>query len=181
MTPAPVGRREPVLSVNPRWPTTEQLGKLEEKFRTFAKESALFRDDILGNAGLRAPSGTAESARLNLEIARTVFSKWSLETMVLLYHERTMGFADLRRRLEGISSRVLSQRLKALQALGFVERSVVNSRPPRVAYVLTYEGHTVSRLATPLFLYLQFRRAYRQRLARVPIGSAESRRPPLDP
>jgi DNA-binding HxlR family transcriptional regulator len=148
---------------SPRWLAPAELERIEERFRAFAKESAHFREEIVGHTGLGGTGGPAESARTNLEIARTVFSKWSLETMVVLYAEREIGFSELRRRLEGISARVLSQRLKALEELGFIERKVVGSRPPRVIYVLTHEGHTVSRLGEPLFLYLRLRRTYRRR------------------
>jgi DNA-binding HxlR family transcriptional regulator len=134
--------------------------ELEEKFRAFAKESALFRNDVLARTGMTVEGGSSGNAIANLEIARTVFSKWTLDTMVVLYTQRTAGFAELRRLLPGISSRVLSHRLKALEALGFVERSVLGSRPPRVVYALTHDGHTVSRLGEPVFLYLRTRRAY---------------------
>jgi DNA-binding HxlR family transcriptional regulator len=150
-------------SRSPRWLTPSELEDLELRFRAFAKESAVFRDDIHGRTGLGGSDRPSLSARANLEIARTVFSKWSLEVMVVLYAHREIGFAELRRKLDGISARVLSQRLKALEELGFVQRTIVGSRPPRVIYVLTYEGHTVSRLGEPLFLYLHLRRTYRQR------------------
>jgi DNA-binding HxlR family transcriptional regulator len=169
VTPVPV--REPGHSVarSPRWLTPAELEQLEERFRAFAKESAHFREEIVHRSGLGGTAVVAEAARVNLEIARTVFSKWSLETMVVLYAEREIGFSDLRRRLEGISARVLSQRLKALEELGFVERKVFGSRPPRVIYVLTHEGHTVSRLGEPLFLYLRLRRTYRR--TSPPVGT----------
>jgi DNA-binding HxlR family transcriptional regulator len=146
-----------------RWLSPAELDQLEERFRTFAKESALFRDEVTGRTGLPGTGLPAQSARVNLEIARTVFSKWSLETMVVLYSQRETGFADLRRHLHGISARVLSQRLKSLEELGFVERKVMSTRPPRVTYVITREGHTVSRLGEPLFLYLRLRRTYQHR------------------
>jgi DNA-binding HxlR family transcriptional regulator len=165
VSPAPPREREDgPRSIESRWLSPSELEQLEERFRTFAKESALFRDEVTGRTGLPGPGLPAQSARVNLEIARTVFSKWSLETMVVLYSQREVGFADLRRRLDGISARVLSQRLKALEELGFVERRIAASRPPRVTYVLTREGHTVSRLGEPLFLYLRLRRTYEHRL-----------------
>lgn len=140
--------------------SSAELATLEERFRAFAKASAQFRNEVLESTGLTVEGGSPANAQANLEIARTVFSKWTLETMVALYTQRTAGFAELRRLLPGISSRVLSHRLRALEGLGFVARTVLGSRPPRVAYVLTHEGHTVSRLGEPVFLYLRTRRAY---------------------
>jgi DNA-binding HxlR family transcriptional regulator len=140
--------------------TSAELLELEERFRAFAKQSALFRNEILARTGLTVEGSSPANAQVNLEIARTVFSKWTLDTMVVLYTQRSAGFSELRRLLPGISSRVLSHRLKALESLGFVGRTVLESRPPRVAYVLTHEGHTVSRLGEPVFLYVRTRRAY---------------------
>jgi DNA-binding HxlR family transcriptional regulator len=149
-----------------RWLSDSELEELENRFRAFAKESAQFREDIVHRTGMTLKDGPSAAAQANLEIARTVFSKWSLDTMVALYAQRVAGFAELRRLLSGISARVLSQRLKALEELGFVERSVIGDRPPRVVYVLTHEGHTVSRLGEPIFLYLRAHRAYGRRIPR---------------
>ncbi|MGA7922626.1 MAG: helix-turn-helix domain-containing protein, partial [Thermoplasmata archaeon] len=115
--------------------------------------------------GFAIQGGTRETAQVNLEIARTIFSKWSLEIMVILYTRRAVRFGELRRLLGGISSRVLSGRLKTLEDRGFIQRSILGSRPPRVVYVLTPEGHTVSRLGEPVFLYLRARETYGSRLS----------------
>jgi DNA-binding HxlR family transcriptional regulator len=146
------------------WLSDAELQELEDRFRLFAKQSALFRDEIGKMIGLGVKGGSAAIAQANLEIARTMFSKWSLDTMVALYTQREAGFAQLRRLLPGISARVLSQRLKTLEGLGFVQRVVIEARPPRVIYVLTREGHTVSRLGEPIFLYLRARLTYGKRM-----------------
>jgi DNA-binding HxlR family transcriptional regulator len=103
------------------------------------------------------PSGTgiAQTADLNLRIARTVFGKWSLEILVLLYTMKRLGFEDTRRSLGKISSRVLSEKLKQLEAEGLVLRGVISANPPRVSYALTEKGLIVARLGEPVFLFLR--------------------------
>ena len=56
--------------------------------------------------------------------------------------------ADLRRRLPGITQKVLTETLRGMEADGLVERHVLKDRPPQhVEYALTDLGRT---LQTPL-------------------------------
>jgi len=50
-------------------------------------------------------------------------------------------FSELKRDLAGVSAKVLTQRLKRLQADGLILRSSVGSSPPSVEYSLTELGH----------------------------------------
>ena len=50
-------------------------------------------------------------------------------------------FSDLQERLETIGDRMLSERLKELQAAGLVDRRVLPGPPVRVEYELTAAGH----------------------------------------
>jgi DNA-binding HxlR family transcriptional regulator len=49
-------------------------------------------------------------------------------------------FAELSQAVPGLSDRLLSRRLRELEAEGVVERSVHNGVPPRVSYALTAKG-----------------------------------------
>jgi len=49
-------------------------------------------------------------------------------------------FGDLRRDLEGISTKVLTQRLRTLEMQKVIKRKVIPSRPPSVEYRLTPMG-----------------------------------------
>ena len=53
-------------------------------------------------------------------------------------------FADLSRAVPGISDRLLSARLRELEAEGLVERRVVPDTPVRVTYRLTGKGSGLS-------------------------------------
>jgi DNA-binding HxlR family transcriptional regulator len=49
-------------------------------------------------------------------------------------------FGELRRELQGVSSKVLSATMKRLEDAGLVERTVFAEVPPRVEYALTPLG-----------------------------------------
>ncbi|MEH3055399.1 MAG: helix-turn-helix domain-containing protein [Patulibacter minatonensis] len=53
------------------------------------------------------------------------------------------GFSELRRGIGAITDSVLSDRLTELSALGLIERTVTDTRPPRVQYDLTDAGRGV--------------------------------------
>lgn len=99
--------------------------------------------------------GEPSSVRDNLDVARKVFSKWSVEIIMSTYSLKSVGFGDLKRLLTGISSRVLSKKLKDLEELGFLRREVIVSRPPKVRYTLSKRGELLAKLGEPVILYLR--------------------------
>jgi DNA-binding HxlR family transcriptional regulator len=53
-------------------------------------------------------------------------------------------FSDLTQAIPGLSDRMLSERLKELEAEGIVERHVTPSTPVRIDYVLTEKGRALA-------------------------------------
>jgi DNA-binding HxlR family transcriptional regulator len=85
-------------------------------------------------------------ARAILEI---LAEKWAL----LLVHMLAQGparTAELRRRIGGISDKMLIQTLRRLERSGFVERRAFPEVPPRVEYSLTELGLSLSGPITML-------------------------------
>ncbi len=91
----------------------------------------------------------------DFRLVRSVFGKWSMETLVALHALPSAGFEELRRTLPGISPRVLSLKLKGLEEHGMIRREIVDSHPPKVRYTLTEQGWTVAWLSEPVLLYLE--------------------------
>ncbi|PZS32372.1 MAG: transcriptional regulator [Pseudonocardiales bacterium] len=58
----------------------------------------------------------------------------------------TLRFAELRRRLDGITQKMLTQTLRDLERNGLVDRAVYPSVPPRVEYSLTELGQSIAGL-----------------------------------
>lgn len=97
-----------------------------------------------------------KEAKVNSEIARRVTAKWSVEIIFLLYMGGPMGFEAIRKTLGTISSKTLSERLKTLERLTYVERAVQPGRPIRVRYSLTDRGRSVATVGAGLFLYVRY-------------------------
>lgn len=55
-------------------------------------------------------------------------------------------FTDITSYIEGLSDRLLSQRLQELEEAGIVERRVYNQRPVLVEYALTEKGQDLRRV-----------------------------------
>jgi DNA-binding HxlR family transcriptional regulator len=78
-----------------------------------------------------------------------VTSKWGVLVLVAL-SRRSMRWGELRRRVEGISEKMLAQTLKTLEHDGFVHREAAPTIPPRVDYSLTPQGHELTDQLLPL-------------------------------
>ncbi|MDQ1008066.1 DNA-binding HxlR family transcriptional regulator [Streptomyces sp. V4I23] len=72
-----------------------------------------------------------------------VTGRWGSLTMGALYGER-LRFNELRRRVDGVSEKMLSQTLHALERDGLVHREAQPTNPPRVDYELTPLGRAVT-------------------------------------
>ena len=62
---------------------------------------------------------------------------WTLHILWLLSSNGPMRFGALRRAAEGISGRVLTLRLRTLEAEGFVRRTAIGGKTPEVTYTPT--------------------------------------------
>jgi DNA-binding HxlR family transcriptional regulator len=73
-----------------------------------------------------------------------VASKWGILALLAL-DEGDYRFNALRRKVEGVSEKMLSQTLQTLERDGMVAREVHSTIPPRVEYSLTRLGSGVAR------------------------------------
>ncbi|MEU0157889.1 helix-turn-helix domain-containing protein [Streptomyces sp. NPDC006261] len=69
--------------------------------------------------------------------------RWGSLTLGALYEE-SLRFNELRRRVDGVSEKMLSQTLHALERDGLVLREAQPVNPPRVDYELTPFGREVA-------------------------------------
>ncbi|MBX7550617.1 helix-turn-helix domain-containing protein [Streptomyces sp. NPDC004232] len=72
-----------------------------------------------------------------------VTGRWGGLTLGALY-EGSLRFNELRRRVDGVSEKMLSQTLHALERDGLVHREAQPTNPPRVDYELTALGREVA-------------------------------------
>ncbi len=86
-----------------------------------------------------------------LEQAAVFLSKkWSLSIIVTIGNFGNLRFNDLLGRIEGITQKTLSERLKEFERYNVVARQAFPERPPRVEYSLTKNGRKVRNAVLPL-------------------------------
>lgn len=77
-------------------------------------------------------------------VLAVIADKWALLLIHALAHGGTLRTAELRRRVEGISEKMLIQTIRRLERFGLVARQAYAEVPPRVEYSLTPLGHSLS-------------------------------------
>ena len=73
------------------------------------------------------------------EVLKHVTSRWGVLVLIALM-QGTYRFSDLRRKVTGVSERMLAQTLQWLEKDGLVERRAYKVVPPHVEYTLTPLG-----------------------------------------
>lgn len=106
------------------------MAKTKKKFDVFNKDcpSRAVLDDVLG--------------------------RWSMLALVALI-EGALRFSDLRRRIDGVSDKMLSRSLQALERDGLVLRTQQSVKPPIVDYKLTRLGAEAAAHGAALFIWLE--------------------------
>ena len=87
----------------------------------------------------KEPGNVLREACPAREVLEVLVSKWTL----LIIHALSDGASrpgDLRRKIQGISEKVLSQNLKELESRNLVTRTVFREVPPKVEYALAELG-----------------------------------------
>jgi DNA-binding HxlR family transcriptional regulator len=77
------------------------------------------------------------------EMIVRIADKWSMYVIHVLAVGGAVRFNDLRRRVDGVSQRMLTVTLRGLERDGLVSRTMYPEVPPRVEYTLTPLGATL--------------------------------------
>ena len=77
------------------------------------------------------------------QVINRIGDRWSLLVLYAL-EGGTLRFQELRRAVDGISQKMLTQTLRLLERDGLVARKIYPSVPPRVDYSLTPLGRSLS-------------------------------------
>ena len=85
-------------------------------------------------------------------------------------------FSEYRAMIVGISDRLLTQRLKELEAEGFVVRSVVPTTPVTIRYELTEPARELMRLLQPITLWSHARALTRSKRLTPALHVVDGRR-----
>ena len=95
-----------------------------------------------------------------LRFFRFLQRKWAIDVMYVLLVQEELHFNEIRRLLEGVSSRTLTDRLVELEERGVIDRKVQRTRPVMVKYSLTDFGRGLVALLVPVFLYASSHQTY---------------------
>lgn len=74
------------------------------------------------------------------QIVAFVSKKWMLDVLMCFQGEDELRFHHFENRIEKVSNKTLSKRLKELIDEGFVEKREMEASPPKTCYVLTANG-----------------------------------------
>jgi len=83
------------------------------------------------------------------DVLKHVTSRWGVLILVAL-RDGTHRFSDLRRKMGGVSEKMLAQSLQWLELDGFINRVAYPVVPPHVEYSLTPLGEQVSEKVAAL-------------------------------
>ena len=82
-------------------------------------------------------------------VLRHLTSRWGVLLLIAL-QDGTHRFSDLRRKVNGVSERMLSQTLQQLEGDGIVTRTEYRVVPPHVEYTLTNLGQEAAQIVRKL-------------------------------
>jgi DNA-binding HxlR family transcriptional regulator len=106
----------------------------------------IFENQQLGLDDLRETIKSLEES-FNL-----LSQKWNLQILYIIFLREATGFGEMKKIL-GVNSRTLSDKLKSLDNNKYIERSVEQGPPLRVKYSLTARGRNTILLALPFLYY----------------------------
>jgi DNA-binding HxlR family transcriptional regulator len=84
------------------------------------------------------------------DVLARIGDKWTVLVVTVLDAHEARRFAELRRDIEGISQKMLTQTLRALERDGLVDRDAQPTVPVTVRYSLTERGRTLARTLDPV-------------------------------
>lgn len=80
-----------------------------------------------------------------------ISGQWTLYILWTLKVSGEMRFGELRLNVGGISSKVLTERLRLLESIGMIDRRHEPTIPPQVSYSLTATGAELAESLEPLY------------------------------
>ncbi|MGS0891493.1 winged helix-turn-helix transcriptional regulator [Burkholderia stagnalis] len=95
------------------------------------------------------PDGPFSAACPTRQILDQIADKWTVLIMIAVW-AKPLRFNELKRKVEGISQKVLGQTLRALERNGLIERNVLSAKPLAVTYVLTEHGRELAVIVEQL-------------------------------
>jgi DNA-binding HxlR family transcriptional regulator len=90
----------------------------------------------------RTPPSTCPMDRL----LRLLTGPWTTYILWVLRNNGPTRFGELKRRVPGVSAKMLTERLRTLEGAGLIKRDYEATIPPKVTYSLTQRGHELDEV-----------------------------------
>jgi DNA-binding HxlR family transcriptional regulator len=84
------------------------------------------------------------------QVLTRIADKWTMLVITLLAEQEKLRFSELRRQIEGISQKMLTQTLRGLERDGLVTRTVYPTVPVTVEYRLTDLGRSLAETVSAI-------------------------------
>jgi DNA-binding HxlR family transcriptional regulator len=105
--------------------------------------ATLERPDPATRDRAQSGCGTRCCPRLH-EAVELIGKRWTGAILYVLLHGGCLRFSEIAHAVPDLSDRLLSERMKELEARGIVERRVAHTSPVRVEYELTDRGRELA-------------------------------------
>lgn len=83
-------------------------------------------------------------------VSNFLSKKWTMSIIITIGNFRKLRFNDLLKRLEKVTAKTLSKRLKELEKEKIIKRKSFNVIPPKVEYSLTKKGKRLLKVLYPI-------------------------------
>lgn len=80
-----------------------------------------------------------------------ISGQWTLYILWILCTNGSQRFGELRRKIDRISTKVLTERLRLLESIGIIYRHYEPTIPPQVTYGLTERGKELFEVLDDLY------------------------------
>lgn len=107
-------------------------------------------EEINPGKQLSTEQGDKQECPVEVTLA-LVGNKWKLLILRELFRAGRLRFNQLHRAVGRITQKVLSEKLKQMEADGFVLREAFSEVPPRVEYSLTAKGRTLRPVMSAIY------------------------------
>jgi len=79
------------------------------------------------------------------KLLNQISGRWTMYILLILDTKGALRFGELKREVDGISTKVLTERLRMLETIGIVDRDYKPTIPPQVTYNLNERGKELSK------------------------------------
>ena len=105
--------------------------------------------------GVPSPETDPRVDALVNEVIGRVADKWTMLMLEVLQENGVMRFSEIRRKIEGISQKMLTQTLRQMERDGLVRRTVYPVIPPKVEYRLTPLGEGLGQAFCGVWIWAE--------------------------